>query len=198
MKRFIVLFLILPTVLQAQQKSTYTLDDLIYLAQTTSPNALIAQNNYRAQYWSYRSYQAQLLPSLNLSAMLAQYNRSTQLILDPTTESYKSVDNSSLGNILELSINQRIAATGGTLSLYSDLYRLDQFSPESAMFYQSTPVSLTYLQPIGGYNALKWQKITAPKEYELAKREYLEDMENITLNASIAISIIISSPLYLF
>ena len=182
MKRYILFFLLIPTFLHAQTESVYTLDDLISLAQRTSPSAIIAQNSFRAQYWSYRSYQAQLLPSLNLSATLAQYNRSTQLMLDPATERYKNVDNSSLGNLMNLSINQRIALTGGTLSLYSELYRLDQFSPESAMFYQSVPVSLSYLQPIGGYNSLKWQKRTAPKEYELAKREYLEDMESITIN----------------
>jgi len=102
MRRHLFLFLLIPAMLQAQPKSIYTLDDLISLAQTTSPSALIAQNNYRAQYWSFRSYQAQLLPSLNLAATLAEYNRSTQLILDPTTESYKYVENSSFGNKLNL------------------------------------------------------------------------------------------------
>lgn len=184
MKRFIILFLLLPTLLQAQQKSTYTLDDLIYLAQTSSPQALIAQNTYRAQYWNYRAYQAQLLPSLNLAASLLEFNRSTQLLLDPATERYKYVDNSSLSNSLRFSIRQNIVPTGGTVSINTQLKRLDQFSPESALFYQSTPVSLTYLQPIGGYNALKWQKKQSPKEYELAKREYLEDMEYITFRVA--------------
>jgi len=167
--------------LQAQQKSVYTLEDLISLAQTSSPSALIAQNNYRAQYWSYRAYQAQLLPSLNLAANLLEFNRSTQLLIDPGTEQYKYVDNSALRNGLQLFVRQNIAPTGGSLSLSTQLDRTDQFSPKSAMFYQSMPVSLAYWQPIGGFNALKWQKKLAPREYELAKREYLEDMEFITL-----------------
>ena len=183
MRRFFFFSLILlPTIVLAQQKST--LEDLIYLAQSSSPSALIAQNNYRSDYWNFRAYQAQFLPSLNLAANIAQFNRSTQLILDPTTERYKTVDNSALANTLQLSVNQRIAQTGGTLMLYSDIYRLDQFSPESEMFYQSTPVSLTYLQPIGGYNSLKWQKKSEPKAYELAKRQYLESMEVITVNVA--------------
>ena len=181
MRRYLSLFLLIPAMLQAQPKSVYTLDELIYLAQSSSPSALIAKNYYRAQYWKFRAYQANLLPSLNLGANLAAFERSTQLILDPTTESYKYVDNSSLSNNLSLSIRQNIAPTGGVLSLYSQLYRLDQFSPSSEMFYQSVPVSLSYLQPIGGYNDLKWQKLREPKAYELAKREYLEDMESITL-----------------
>ncbi|MDR2586147.1 MAG: TolC family protein [Prevotellaceae bacterium] len=181
MKRLLLLLCTLPYLLNAQTKSAYTLDDLISIAQASSPSALIAKNNYRASYWSYRSYQALLLPSLHLSAGLAEFNRSTQLILDPTTEGYKYVENSSVGNYAQLFVRQNIAPTGGTLSLFSDLYRLDQFSPSSKMFYQSTPVSLTYLQPIGGYNAIKWQKRLAPKEYELSKRAYLEDMEFITL-----------------
>ena len=182
MRHHFFLFFLIPALLQAQPKSVYTLEDMISLAQNSSPSALIAQNSYRAQYWNYRAYQANLLPSLNLAASVAEFNRSTQLILDPTTESYKYVENSSLGNFLQLNVKQNIAPTGGTLSLYTDLYRLDQFSPSSEMFYQSTPISLTYLQPIGGYNALKWQKRIAPKEYELAKREFLETMEYITLS----------------
>jgi outer membrane protein TolC len=180
MSRFFILFFIIPLALQAQPKSKYTLEELIAIAQSSSPSALIAKNNYRAQYWSYRAYQANLLPSLNLEANMLQYNRSAQLLLDPATESYKYVDNSSLGNYMRLFVKQNITPTGGTLSLYTDLYRLDQFSPSSDMFYQSTPVSLTYSQPIGGYNALKWQKKIAPKDYELAKRTYLTTMESIT------------------
>ena len=182
MWRFLTLFFLIPTLVQAQQKSVYTLEDMIKIAQNSSPSALIAQNSYRAQYWNYRAYRANLLPSLNLMANVAEFTRSTQLILDPSTEGYKYVENSSLDNYLQLNVKQNIALTGATLSLYSDLYRLDQFSPSSEMFYQSTPVSLSYLQPIGGYNALKWQKKLAPKEYELAKREYLESMEYITLS----------------
>ena len=181
MKRLTIICLMIPALLQAQQRDAYTLEELISIAQNSSPSALIAKNNYSAQYWSYRSYQANLLPSLNLAANLAEFNRSTQLILDPTTESYRYVQNSSLGNFLQLSVKQNIAPTGGTLSLFSDLYRLDQFTPSSEMFYQSTPLSLTYIQPIGGYNALKWQKKIAPQEYELAKRQYIADMETITL-----------------
>ena len=183
MRRFLFPLLLIPALLQAQQKSVYTLEDIISLAQRSSPNALIAKNNYRARYWSYRAYQAQLLPSLHLSASLAEFNRATQILLDPTTEQYKYVDNSSMRNNLQLSVRQNIAPTGGTLSLYTQLERLDQFSPESALLYQSTPVSLSYVQPIGGYNSLKWQKKSAPKEYELAKREYLDDMEYIAFRA---------------
>jgi len=181
MKRLTFLFLLIQPMFVSAQQNVYTLEDLIYLAQSYSPSALIVRNNFRANYWNFRAYQAQFLPSLDLAATLAQFNRSTQLILDPTTESYKTVDNSSLSNFLQMSIRQRIAPTGGTLMLSSDLYRLDQFTPESAMFYQSTPVSLTYLQPIGGFNSLKWQKKTEPKAYELAKRDYLESMEGITI-----------------
>ena len=164
-------------------KSVYTLDDLLYIAQSSSPSALITKHTYRSSYWRYNSYRAQLLPSLNLSANLGEYNRSISTVTDTSGEQFY-VNNNYMGNGLTLSLDQNIAPTGGTLRLYTQLNRLDQFSPVSSVAYNSQPLSLTYLQPIGGYNALKWQKKMEPLRYDISKRSYLEQMENITINAT--------------
>lgn len=42
---------------------------------------------------------------------------------------------------------------------------------------------MTYSQPIFAYNRFKWDKIISPKQYEMAKRTYLEAMEDVTLAA---------------
>ena len=53
-----------------------TLTDIIYTAHEQSPSALVAKHNFLGSYWEFRSYKAQLLPSLNLGATLGNFNRS--------------------------------------------------------------------------------------------------------------------------
>lgn len=55
---------------------TLTMQQVVQLAQENSISAMSNRNTFAAQYWSYRSYKAELRPSLNLSANLAQFNRS--------------------------------------------------------------------------------------------------------------------------
>ena len=78
---------------------------------------------------------------------------------------------------------QNIALTGGTLSLYSSLNRLDQFGDRDSKSYYSQPITLSYTQPLFAYNSFKWAKKIEPKQFELAKRQYIEDMEAVTLRA---------------
>ena len=161
----------------------FTLEEVIVKAHDQSPQALVAKHNFRASYWEYRSYQAKLLPSLNLHGTLGNYNRSLVDLQDPQTGEINYITNDNMRNNLSLSIDQNIALTGGRLSVYTNLYRIDEYAPEHNVLYNSQPINITYLQPLRGYNSLKWEKKISPQEYEYAKRNYLETMENITLTA---------------
>lgn len=144
----------------------------------------MARHNFLADYWQYRSHQARLLPSLNLSGTLGGYNRSLVDLQDPTTGEIRYVENDNMRNNLSLSVNQNIPLTGGALSVYSSLSRIDEFSPERNILYNSQPINITYLQPLRGYNALRWEQKIGPEQYEQAKRVFLESMEQITILAA--------------
>ncbi len=78
MKRlaWVVMLLSYVSPLFSQQRTlVMTLDDVIETARVQSQEALIAKHSFLSSYWSYRSYKAQLLPSLNLNSTLGQYNR---------------------------------------------------------------------------------------------------------------------------
>ena len=163
-----------------QQASHLTLDEAIYAAQTQSIAAMVAKYTFLSSYWSYRSYRASRLPSLNLTGEVLSFDRSLRLLQDYDTGEMRYMENYNLQNTLGLSIKQNIALTGGTLRLYSSLNRLDQFAPKDSKSYYSQPITLSYTQPLFAYNQFKWDKKIAPKEYELAKRTYIEAMEDIT------------------
>ena len=134
-----------------------TLEEAIGIAYTRSPQAQMVQLTFMSQYWSFRSYKAQLLPSLNLSGNLGNYNRSLVEVRDPDDGRISYVANNTLSNTLSVRINQNIAPTGGKVSLYTSLDRLDQFTYHTKI-YNSTPVSISYTQPLRSFNSLKWQK----------------------------------------
>ena len=52
-----------------------TLEEAIRIAHTYSPQAQMVQLSFMSRYWSYRSYRAQLLPSLNLFISCAFYHK---------------------------------------------------------------------------------------------------------------------------
>ena len=166
----------------SQSPQQLTLTSTIRIAQQQSYDAMLARLSFMSQYWSYRSFQAELLPAVNLSGNLLQFDRSMVEARNYDDGRIAYVENNSMGNSIALSVDQNIAALGGKLSVQSYLYRLDQFSYDSRI-YNSQPVRLCYTQPLRAYNSLKWQKKTEPLRYECAKRAYLESMEEITIQA---------------
>jgi len=176
---FLSLIISANTLSAQKQHLKMTLEEVIETAREQSPSALMAKHNFLADYWQFRSYKAQLLPSLNLSASLGQYNRSLMPLQNSTTGEIDYIKNNNLRNSLALYIHQNIAATGGSVSVTTSLNRLDQFSPTENILYNSQPISFSYSQPIMAYNSLKWEKVTEPKRYESAKRTYLASIEDI-------------------
>lgn len=177
--------IIIVTPLSAQkQQLRMTLEEAIETARDQSPSALVAKHYFLASYWQFRTYKAQFLPSLNLEASLGQYNRSLMPLQNSETGEINYIKNNNLRNNLTLSIDQNIALTGGTFSVFTSLNRLDQFSPNNYVTYNSQPINITYTQPLRAYNTLKWEKKTEPKRYESARRSYLESMEDVTITVT--------------
>ena len=161
-----------------------SMEDVIRLAQENSISAMTNRNMFAASYWQYRSFRAQYLPSLNLNGSLANFNRSLITLQDYNTGMIRYAENYNMTNDLTLSIRQNIALTGGTLSLSTSLQRLDQFGPQRSINWYAQPIYLSYMQSLWGFNSLKWDKKTEPRNFEIAKRQYLENMEQVTISAA--------------
>lgn len=157
-----------------------SLTSAIQIAQQQSYDAMVARLSFMSQYWSYMSFRAEMLPAVNLSGNLLQFDRSMVEARNYDDGRIAYVENNSMSNSLALSVDQNIVALGGKLSVQSYLYRLNQFNYDTKT-YNSQPVRLRYTQPLWAYNSLKWQKKTEPIKYEKAKRAYLESMEDVAL-----------------
>lgn len=73
-----------------------TLDKAIYSAQNHSIAAMVAKYTFLSSYWSFRSYQASRLPSLNLSGEVLSFDRSLRLLQDYDTGEMRYLENYNL------------------------------------------------------------------------------------------------------
>lgn len=159
-----------------------SLNDVIVIARSQSVKALQARAAFVSDYWAWRSYLASRLPAVYLYGDVGSFDRSLRLLQDFETGEMVYTSNYNMENSIGIRARQNIAFTGGTLTVSNDLTRIDQFGVGGRTWY-AQPITLTYSQPIFAYNRFKWDKLISPKEYERAKRIYLETMEDITVAA---------------
>ena len=159
-----------------------TLDEAITLARVQSVNAAVALNELKTAYWEYRTFQADLLPEVSLSATVPSYAKSYSSY-QQSDGTYTFVRNNYMQMSGGLSINQNIWLTGGKLSLNTSLDFLKQLNGTKDERYMSVPVALTLSQPIFGVNSLKWNRRIEPVRYAEAKANFLSETEEVTLTA---------------
>jgi outer membrane protein TolC len=182
----IIAFTCILTDLQAQNQvvAKLGLEDAITIAQTQSPDALIAKHRFRSSYWEFRSFKAQFMPKLNLDATLPEFNRSISTYTLPNgQETYVKQNFTSYSS--SLSLSKVIGYTGGSIYARSSLQRLDNNQDSTTnTSYLSNPITIGYQQPIFAFNQYYWDHKIDPIKYEEAKQRYLEDNEQIALTAS--------------
>ena len=157
-----------------------TLDEAITLARVQSVNAAVALNELKTAYWEYRTFRANLLPEVNLSATVPSYSKSYNSY-QQSDGSYTFVRNNFMQMSGELSINQNIWLTGGTLSLNTSLDFMKQLDGTKDERYMSVPIALTLNQPIFGVNTFKWNRRIEPVRYAEAKANFLSETEEVTM-----------------
>ena len=182
MKKILITFCILLSQANYSQRQI-TLEQAIEIAQKKSPEykALINQN--QASYWRYRNFKASFLPQLRLDATLPQFRNSVNRItLDDGSDDFRRSNQIRFDG--SLSLNQNIALTGGTISVSSQLERVDRYEPNESRGFAVIPFSINYRQNSLFYNEFKWNKKIEPLLYEEAKRDFIERMEQISLNTA--------------
>ncbi|WP_088324892.1 TolC family protein [Polaribacter tangerinus] len=178
----IILCALLSSVTFCQEQKFITLEEAITIAQEKSPDYKTLLNQNQASYWRFRNYKASFLPQLRLDATLPSYSNSiNRLTNDSGEDIFVQTNQSRLEGVV--SLNQNIAFTGGTLSFSSQVERVDLFANDATRF-AVVPFSINYRQNSLFYNEFKWDKKIEPLIYEEAKRDFIERMEQISLNTS--------------
>lgn len=185
-KRFFIMLMSLSTALCIMAQDgpeavrAISLDEAINLARAQSVDAAVALNQLKSAYWQYRTYRAELLPEVNFSATVPNYRKSYSAYqLDDG--SYTFVRNNVVEMSGEMSIDQNIWLTGGTLSLNTSLDFLKMLEGNKYKRFMTVPVALTLNQPIFGVNNVKWDRRIEPVRYEEAKANFISATEQVAM-----------------
>ena len=162
-----------------------TLEDCIVMARRQSVDAAVALGELKSAYWEWRSYKADLLPEVSLSANVPTYNkRYSTYQREDGTHSYVRNDFMEVDG--SLYVSQKIWPTGGTLSVESSLDWLRQMSGDTSggkNQFMSMPIALTLSQPLFGVNSVKWNRRIEPLRYREAKASFLAETEQVAMRA---------------
>ena len=180
MKKIISIILVILPLLVIGQSKKITLTEAIKLAQKKSPDYKTNLNKSQASYWRFENYKASFLPQFRLNATLPEFSNSTRRILNDNGEDIFVNQNQSRIDG-QLSISQNIPYTGGTLSINSQLEKVDIYGDLRKTRYSVTPFSVRYYQNSIFYNAFKWDKKIEPLFFEESKKDFIEKMEQISL-----------------
>lgn len=187
MTRFFILMMMLSWLSSAEgsaRELSLTLDDAIVMARTRSVNSAVALDELKTAYWQWRTYRADRLPEVGLTATAPAYaNRYTPYM--DADGNYSFVRSHNLDVQAQLSVTQNITLTGGKVSLVSSLDFMHQYGEGGGNRFLTIPVALTLTQPVFGVNTLKWNSRIEPVRYSEAKAAFLsatEDVAMVTVN----------------
>jgi len=170
---------------KAQEKIILSLPEVIDIASKQSIDAFRNKNMYLASYWEYRFYKAERLPGITLRSNPLDFRRYR-------TKEYNFETNEDEFRLREyfesdfsLSAEQNVSLTGGQFFLRSEIGMLKNFSGDEKTSFNATPVSIGYQQELNGYNRLKWQSKIEPLKYEKAKKEFIQDVEDLNILSTV-------------
>ncbi|MGK7389009.1 MAG: TolC family protein [Candidatus Cyclobacteriaceae bacterium M2_1C_046] len=184
MNKNLIFFLIFiffgPIIVQGQK--LLRLEDAILLAKNQSTAAKRAETRRENRYWSYRVFRSNYVPQLSLSGILPNFNNRVIPVSQPDGSiAFRNVRNMSTD--LNLKLEQTIAATGGSVFVSSSINRFQDLENDFTR-YGGDPAIIGFEQPLFSFNPLKWDKKIEPLRYEESKREFVEEFEFISREAS--------------
>ncbi|NIR93287.1 MAG: TolC family protein, partial [Gammaproteobacteria bacterium] len=155
-----------------------SLDEAIEIAQSSSPSGKMLNESLNSSHWNYLAFRSNLLPALSLSGSAPGIQREISEITQPDgSVQYRERQQGT--SSITANLSQQLPLTGGSLFISSSIDRVDLYSDGSKL-WRASPLFLGLTQPILEFNSLKWSKRIQPLQYESAKKQYLEDMVDLS------------------
>lgn len=183
MKKILLLAIVASLTAQAQTDTLkLTLHECIRRALEDGPSVVAAREAYRSKAYAYKSFRSSLYPQLSLQGQAPGYFRSISPITQPDGTTIFTPQ-SQASSTLNLSLSQKIPLTGGEISLSSGLNRVDLLETNT-IYYRSTPLSVTYRQPLFQVNTLRWDSEAEELRIDIARKEWEESLEDISIDVT--------------
>lgn len=171
--------LVFPIVAAAQgAPRALTLQDAILMAQQHGSAAQVARSTRDAARSRDDAFNARLLPQLFLQGNAADLvHEITPVLLDDGSTQF--IPQSQNQSTMQVGFSQRIPLTGGTVSVGSEVQRVDLFGDQSRQYYRTTPVLLSLQQDLFKPRMVVWDRREQSLNATVAERGYLEAREDV-------------------
>lgn len=84
---------------------------------------------------------------------------------------------------MNLSLNQNIALTGGSIFVQQELQRFDDFAGNTKS-YNGVPFEIGINQPLFRFNEMKWTRKIQPLKFQEGNQQFISALEEVALNAT--------------
>ena len=169
---------------EVEAQETYTLGSILKLAEGQSIHRYQADADNEIAQSRWQFHKANLKPGVTLDILAPNFSKTSREIIQQNGSiAFQSVSQNN--SSINLGIQQQLKSTGGTLFLSSQLQRFDDFSLDAKQ-YNGIPFRIGLMQPLFGFNELKWNDRIEPLLVNEADRKYIVDMEDIHLRATVS------------
>ncbi|KAB2918638.1 MAG: TolC family protein [Bacteroidetes bacterium] len=179
-KKYSLLLLITVFVLPLLGQMRFNLKQAITYGQEHSPSARSIKAAYSSAEWNYVASRSALLPSLSLQGNVPGFVRSISQIQQPNGDiSFREQRLAS--SSLSMMLSQNVTPTGGSIFMSSDLSRIDLLGTNPTTTWQASPLQVGFTQPLFRVNNLRWDWKQAKLQYEFAKKQATESLEDLSI-----------------
>ena len=170
---------------KAQNKVQLSLDDVIEISSKQSIDAFRNKNMYLSSFWEYKFFKAERLPGISLSSNPLDFNRyyNKEYNFETNQDEYRLREY--LTSDVSVSATQNVGLTGGQLFLRSELGMVKNLNGDKNTSFTSTPLSIGFSQELNGYNELRWKSKIEPLKFEKAKKEFIQDVEDLRVKSTL-------------
>jgi outer membrane protein TolC len=169
-----------PLLLTAQ--TPFSLEDALLVAREHAYGAFLAGSRRDAAAERYQLFRAELGPELRLEAQAPNFIKTSSQIVQPNGAIlFQPVSQNNAWVSLQAAMP--LPWSGGSLFVQSDLQRFDDFI-NSGHMYNGIPLRIGLIQPVLGFNQLRWRKRTEPLRLEESEKRYRFEIEALHLGVS--------------
>ncbi len=161
----------------------FTLDECIKFAQNNGIDAKKALNSYLARKHRSKAFYADYLPQLNFNASLPGAVREINQITQPDG-SLLFQEQSQLFTSGNLTVSQKIPFLNSEFYVSSGITKLDIYQTGDYTLWRSTPLQVTYRQPLFRYNTMMWELRLRELADLKVDDKFNQDMEDIAINVT--------------
>ena len=151
-----------------------TLQDVFFLVKEHSLEYQENRNEFLSDYWEYKKFKLNQLPAFSFNVNPFSANRSITERYDFENNIEVFRESGSISSSGGMSISQKIPLTGGSVSVGSNISRIQNFGDNKYTSYGVTPIRVSVSQPLFAHNPYRWDKKELPLKLKLAKSKLVQ------------------------